>query len=59
MALRGITGVDIARKLGVSPTTVYIVIGGYGKSERIRRAIANALGMKVEELWPENNRKAA
>jgi lambda repressor-like predicted transcriptional regulator len=60
MVLKGITGVDIARKLGISPNTVYVVMGGYGKSRPIHQAIADALGMKVEQLWPENkNRKAA
>lgn len=61
MVLKGITGVDIAKKLGISPDTVYVVVGGYGKSRRIQEAIAKALGMPYEELWPEknNNKKAA
>lgn len=59
MVLKGITGVDIANKLGISPTTVYVVIGGYGKSRRIQQAIAKLLGMKVEELWFEDKKEAA
>lgn len=59
MVLNGIKGVDIARKLKVSPVTVYIVISGRGKSRRIQRAIAEALGTTVEELWPNGNNKAA
>lgn len=58
MVLNGIKGVDIAKKLKVSPVTVYIVISGKGKSRRIQKAIADALGMSFEDLWPENNKAA-
>ena len=58
MAFKGLKGVDIAKKLHVSPTTVYIVISGRGKSRRIQRYIASELGMSVAELWPEDNRAA-
>lgn len=58
MVLNGIKGVDIAKKLKVSPVTVYIVISGKGKSRRIQKAIAEALGMSFEELWPENTKAA-
>lgn len=59
MVLKGITGVDIARKLNLSPVTVYIVVSGRGKSRRIQQTIANALGMSFTELWPRDNDKAA
>lgn len=51
MALKGIKGVDIARQLGVSRVTVSVVITGKGKSRRIQKAIADALGVKYESLW--------
>jgi len=54
MALNGITGVDIAKELNVSPNTVYVVLAGYGKSRRIQEAVARALRMTVGELWPED-----
>lgn len=59
MVLNGIKGVDIARKLKISPTTVYVVLTGKGKSRRIQKAIAEALGMPFGELWPNGNNKAA
>jgi lambda repressor-like predicted transcriptional regulator len=57
---KGISGVDIARQFSppVDRTAVYHVIAGRSKSPRIRKAIADALGMKVKDLWPEE-RKAA
>jgi DNA-binding XRE family transcriptional regulator len=48
---------DIARKLKVSKTAVHNVIKGISESARIKRAIAEVLGVKVEDLW--NNHKAA
>lgn len=59
MVLNGIKGVGIAKKLGVSPTTVYVVLSGKGKSRRIQKAVAEALDMTVEDLWPNGNNKAA
>ncbi|TAN59832.1 hypothetical protein EPN18_09765 [bacterium] len=58
MAFKGLKGVDIAKKLHVSPTTVYIVISGRGKSCRIQKYIAAELGMSVAELWPASNKAA-
>lgn len=59
MALQGVKGVDIAKELHVSPTTVYVVLTGKGTSRRIQRAVATALGVAVEDLWPNGNNKAA
>ncbi len=59
MILQGITNRDIARKIRVSNTWVSLVLCGHEKSERIRQAIAAAVGVPVEELWPEENNKAA
>lgn len=59
MILQGLTNKDIARKTGVSKTWVSLVLCGHVKSERIRQAIAAAVGVPVEELWPEDNNKAA
>lgn len=58
MAFKGLKGVDIAKRLHVSPTTVYIVISGRGKSRRIQQYLASQLGMSVAELWPENGKAA-
>lgn len=51
MALKGIKGVDIAARLGVSRVTVSIVITGKGKSKRIQQAIADILGVSYGKLW--------
>lgn len=58
MILKGITSVDIARKTGVSATWISLVLNGRKPSKRIRKAIAQAVGKPVEELWPNNNRAA-
>lgn len=49
----------LARIIGRSRTWTSQVLYGHVKSEATRRAIASALGVRVEELWPENNKKAA
>jgi lambda repressor-like predicted transcriptional regulator len=57
---KGITGAAIARSLDITRSYVSHVIAGRFKSKKVRRAIADALGMRVEQLWPENtNKKAA
>lgn len=53
-----ITYVDIARMTGNSQTTVSIVINYYPKrkSRKIQKAIATALNMPYEQLWPEGDK---
>ncbi|MDA8082319.1 MAG: helix-turn-helix transcriptional regulator [Nitrospiraceae bacterium] len=58
----GIKHNQLARQLRVSNTMISLVVSGKKKSARIRLAIAKALGMKVEDLWPNgnnNHRRAA
>lgn len=59
MMMKGITSRQIAKKAGVSETWVSLVIHSRGKSERIRQMIAEALEMSVEDLWDNNNQRAA
>ena len=59
MMLKGITSKAIAKKAGVSETWISLVINGRGTSARIRKAIADAVDMKVEDLWSNHNRRAA
>jgi len=49
----------IADALGVSRTAVSLVIKGTVQSRRIKQAIASAVEMKLNDLWPENNKRAA
>ncbi|MDG6005520.1 MAG: hypothetical protein E3K29_06685 [Candidatus Brocadia sp.] len=48
------SGFEIARKMGVSRSAIYLTIYGKRKSPRLRKAIADAIDMKVEDLWPTN-----
>lgn len=64
MVLKGVKQVDICRKLKVTPAAVSRVVSGK-KMTKVREAIADALGKRVEDLWPdasanlERKRKAA
>lgn len=51
MILKGVTGLEIARKAGVTPTWVSLVINRHKKSRRIQGVIADALGVSYESLW--------
>ena len=48
---RGISQTSVARKLGISNITVSVVIGGYGKSMRIMKYLAEILEMPFNEVW--------
>jgi transcriptional regulator with XRE-family HTH domain len=49
---RDITQTDIARREGVSVNAIGQVIRGRTVSARLRRAIAGAIGVPVEKIWP-------
>ncbi len=51
LVLKGISGAEIARGIGVHRTAIYHTIEGKIKSYRIRKAIADALEVEYEELW--------
>ena len=59
----GITLRSIAKRIGVTPSTVCDVVTGGRQSRRVKLAVAQALRMSPKELWPEdfqnNNRHAA
>lgn len=44
---------EVARELGVRPTTVTSVSQGYRRSRRIEAAIAAKLGKSAESVWPD------
>ena len=48
---KGITGGEIARKIGVHRNAINKTIKGEIKSYRLRKAIAKAIGKTVEDLW--------
>lgn len=50
---RGLSLGAIARAEKVATTTVSLVSRGHGRSRRLEQAIAHALNLKPEQLWPE------
>ena len=52
LVLRGVSQAEIARKSGVTATHVSDVLYGRRRSQRVERAIAEALGRTVDELFP-------
>jgi transcriptional regulator with XRE-family HTH domain len=57
LILQGIEIADIAADVGVTPTMVGNTIAGKRKSIRVRKAVAEALGVPITDLWPEENGK--
>jgi lambda repressor-like predicted transcriptional regulator len=54
-----VTQAEIARSLGVTPTSVSSVIHGRYRSDRIRLAISRAIGHPISQLWPAPTRRRA
>ncbi len=50
---------ELARTIGKTRTWVSLVLHGHKKSTTTRKAIASALGVRVEELWPNNHPERA
>ncbi len=48
----GVTGLGIAKGLGITKQAVSDVIKGRKSTPRVQKAIADACGMDVEELFP-------
>ena len=58
LVLHAIDRAELASKIGVSQAFLSMIINGRRmgakeKGKRARQVIADALGMKVEELWPK------
>jgi lambda repressor-like predicted transcriptional regulator len=53
MMQKGLNGAKIARQIGVTRQAINGVINLRWKSVRIRKVIAEAIGVKVTDLWPE------
>lgn len=63
LTLHNINMTELAKKIGVSQPLMSAVVTGKRlgikkKGQLIHKAVAEALGMTVEELWP-NEKKAA
>jgi lambda repressor-like predicted transcriptional regulator len=53
LSLRGTSLSEIARAQGVKPSTVSLVSTGWRRSRRVELAIASALELSPEEVWPD------
>jgi hypothetical protein len=53
-----IKGANIARGIGVHRSAINKAIKGNLKSFRLRKAIADALQVKVADLWPPEKEKS-
>lgn len=47
-----ITQAEIARQTKVAASHVCRIIGGTDSNDRVRRAIAEAIGLDVKRIWP-------
>jgi transcriptional regulator with XRE-family HTH domain len=56
---KDLTIADLARKINRSRVWTSYVINGHMKSPATRKAIAQALGARVEDLWENGNNKRA
>lgn len=54
-----VKGAAIAREVGCTRQNVYHVIKGRQATPKIRQAIADALGVQVSDLWPNEKPKRA
>lgn len=52
LRLSGSSLAEVARELGITKQTVNTVVSGRSRSRRIEEAIAQKLGMSLEEVWP-------
>jgi lambda repressor-like predicted transcriptional regulator len=53
---REVKQVEIARQENVDPSAISLTIDGKCVSARLRRAIAGAIGVPVEKIWPPKDR---
>lgn len=51
LTLQGITQVSIAKKLGVSPALVSMVIHGKNTNDKVRQEVARIMGRPVRKIW--------
>lgn len=48
----GVTQVELAHRLGVTPMAIWQVIHGNSRSARIEREIADVIGLPLSTVWP-------
>ena len=58
MVRQGVTNVEVAKEANVSREYVYFVMTGQRTGYRIRRVLAEMIGLDVTDIWPEQRRAA-
>lgn len=53
LTARGVQYKDLAAELGVSKTSISLVVHGKSVSDRVQKAIAAKLGLEPEQVFPE------
>jgi DNA-binding XRE family transcriptional regulator len=53
---KGITGAEVGRRIGVHRVTVHQTIRGKAKGLRVRIALAEAVGLPITDIWPDETR---
>ncbi|WP_366918223.1 helix-turn-helix domain-containing protein [Algiphilus sp.] len=56
---KGVTNVQVANDLGLSPKTVSNVIRGHGYSSRVARRLSEVTGIPVARLFPGRGQRVA
>lgn len=59
MILAGISQAEIAERLGITKSLVNHVVSGIRSNQKVRQAIADAVGRSVEELWGDGTQEMA
>jgi DNA-binding Xre family transcriptional regulator len=59
MILNNVKSTELAKKLGVHPSTIYLVRADRGKSRRVEEALAKACGVSHRKMFPENRLRSA
>ena len=59
MILNDVKVVDLAKKLGITPSTIYLVRADLGRSRRVEMAIAEACGKSRDEMFPKDRIQSA
>jgi lambda repressor-like predicted transcriptional regulator len=52
MMQAGVHQAEVARELDVSQNSVHLIIEGKAVSDRIRRKIAEKIGLDIARIWP-------
>lgn len=52
LRMKGVTLAALADQLGISRSTVCLIVGGKGTSARVQNAVAKLVGKPVAAIWP-------